>query len=414
MILRLLFQTVLIALRQILANKVRAMLTCLGIIIGVAAVVTTVAGVRGLQRSVLSEFETFGTKKVYIDGFLPRHLRGRVPWHTMELKMHEVHHIITHASSLRRFTPLFFGSYPVEHGTEKLDAVQTVGIWPDWHEIENRFVTSGRRFNTVDEEQRLNVCLINDKAIELLGLDREPAGTPIHIGGRRFMVVGVVETKDIGAMFGGGQEATAEIYIPLSVARSMQPERRHVNFLLGELRNADLAGEAQAEIAFMLRRLRGIKPGEDDTFEIRVLQAVIDQFNRVAGIITVVSFGVVAISLLVGGIGIMNIMLVSVSERTREIGLRKALGARPEVILTQFLIEAVTFCLVGGAIGLALGYGLVFAARVGVPDAMQHAEIPLWASGIAVGFSACTGVLFGMFPALKAARLNPIDALRHE
>jgi putative ABC transport system permease protein len=407
-------QTVLTALRQIWANKIRAMLTTLGIIIGVAAVVTIVAAVGGLRSSILKEFETFGARKVYIDGFLPRHKRGRIPWWKTELNMREVNHVVKNARTCDKFTPLYFSSFDVEHGDIKETLVLTTGIWPEWHEIEARSVTSGRPFNSIDEEQRLAVCLVNDKLIELLKLNKEPAGTPIRLNGRRFNIVGVVETKDVGAMFGGGGETAAEIYIPLSVAMSFNPERKHVNFLLGQLVSPDAAEEAKAEIGFMLRRLRGLEPGEDDNFQVNVLQSFIDQFNRLAFTITVGAAVIVGISLLVGGIGIMNIMLVSVSERTREIGLRKALGARPEVVLLQFLVEAVTLCLCGGALGLGLGQLLVLGMNMTSIEALKMASIPMWAVILAVGFSAFIGIVFGMFPAIKAARLNPIDALRHD
>ncbi len=413
MFVMLLFQTVLTAMTQIWANKVRALLTTLGIVIGVTAVVATVAAVQGLETSILSEFETFGTKKVYIDGRTPRKLRGRIPRWKVELKMHEVHAVVKNATTLARFTPLIFMGFDVEFEDQKVTGVQVMGIWPAWHDIEARSVLSGRPFNSVDEEQQLSVCLVNDKAIEILGLNKEPAGTAIRLGGRRFNIVGVVETKTVGPMFGGG-DTQAEVFIPASVALNLQPTRKWVNFLLAELKTPDMAEEAKAEVGSILRRIRQLEPGEEDTFDVAVLQSFIDQFKKVSRIITFGSVGVVAISLLVGGIGIMNIMLVSVSERTREIGLRKALGARPEVILVQFLIEAVTLCMFGGFIGLALGWSIIQVAKAAAPDMLKFAAIPLWAAVLAVGAAAITGIIAGMFPAIKAARLNPIDALRHE
>ncbi len=159
---------------------------------------------------------------------------------------------------------------------------------------------------------------------------------------------------------------------------------------------------------------RGIGPGEPDTFAVNRVEALLDQVRRIGAIITFTAAGVVGISLLVGGIGIMNIMLVSVSERTREIGLRKAVGARPIVILVQFLVEAVVLCLVGGLIGLSLGQAMTVIAR-SIPDSpLSQASIPPWAVVLAFGFSAAVGLTFGMFPAIKASRLDPIDALRHE
>jgi putative ABC transport system permease protein len=158
--------------------------------------------------------------------------------------------------------------------------------------------------------------------------------------------------------------------------------------------------------------MRHLGPEDEDTFDVEVLQQVIDQFNGVANTITAVAGGIVAISLVVGGVGIMNIMLVSVSERTREIGLRKAVGAKPAVVLMQFLVEAIALCVVGGLVGLLLAQGAVMGLR-NIP-ALAHTSVPLWAIITSVAFAGATGVIFGMFPAIKAARLDPIVALRHE
>jgi putative ABC transport system permease protein len=192
----------------------------------------------------------------------------------------------------------------------------------------------------------------------------------------------------------------------------MRPEPR--TYVVGQIKSPDLFEDVKAEVKLYLRRVRHLGPDEPDTFGVEAIDQVISQFNKVAAGITAAAGGIVGISLLVGGIGIMNIMLVSVSERTREIGLRKAVGARPEVILLQFLVEAVVLCLVGGLVGLAIGQGMVFGLRA-IPDSpMKGAFIPPWAVALAIGFSAGTGVIFGMFPAIKAARLDPIEALRHE
>lgn len=409
-IIRILLQTVFLAIGQIWANKVRAMLTTLGIIIGVAAVVGTVAATDGLKTYVLKEFETFGAKKVFIDGWTPRKLRGRMPWWKNELKLHEVEAIVKHCSSIDKYTPLFFGGYDMQYGELSLASAQVTGIWPAWHEIEGRYVTSGRIFTSIDEEQQRRVCLLNDKAIELLGMEKEPSGSFVLIGGKRFQVVGVVETKTVFAAFGGA-ESEAEVYIPLSTAMSLNPSRKHVNFLIGTLVSADKAEEAQAEVGFILRRMRNIPPGEEDTFRVQVLQQVIDQFNRIAQTITAGAGGIVAISLLVGGIGIMNIMLVSVTERTREIGLRLAIGALEREVLLQFLIEAVVLASLGGIVGIvfATAASVVLAAVMEVPYLF---DAPI--NVLSFVFSAGIGVVFGYFPARRAAQLDPIEALRHE
>ncbi len=410
MIVRVLMQTIVLALGQLWANKVRALLTTLGIVIGVAAVIIIVASTNGLRQFVLNEFETFGAKKVFIDGRVPRSDRGTMSWRSVQLSLDEIRAIQDRAESIDQITPMMMGGYEVRSGEVKEVSLPVTGIWPSWHEIEARSVTQGRPFNSVDEEQALAVCLINDKAIEELQLDRDPIGDSIFIKGRRFVIVGIVETKDLSGLFGGGETQT-EIFIPFQTAQNMNPDQ-HISFAVAQLRSPTEADNAKAEVGFILRRMRGLKPEQQDTYVVEVLQQFIDQFNNVARVIGLGATVIVGISLLVGGIGIMNIMLVSVSERTREIGLRKAVGARPEVILMQFLVEAVTLCVAGGALGLLIGQLAVLGIRMA--PAMKYASIPLWAVGLAVGFSAATGLFFGMFPAIKAARLDPIVALRHE
>jgi putative ABC transport system permease protein len=202
------------------------------------------------------------------------------------------------------------------------------------------------------------------------------------------------------------------VFIPLATARRMQT--LWGMFVIAASRTPELSEEAKAEITFFLRRKRQISPGQPDNFHVEAIDKYVQQFKSVAATITMVATGVVGISLLVGGVGIMNIMLVSVSERTREIGLRKAVGARPSAVLLQFLIEAVMLCCFGGLIGLLAGKGLT-SLLASIPQAkLDKAYIPGWAVALSFGFAASVGLIFGMFPAIKAARLDPIEALRHE
>jgi len=185
-------------------------------------------------------------------------------------------------------------------------------------------------------------------------------------------------------------------------------------FVIAASKSPELSDEAQAELNFFMRKRRQIEPGEPDTFRVRAIDQFVREFNQVATTITLVATGIVGISLLVGGVGIMNIMLVSVSERTREIGLRKAVGARPSAVLLQFLVEAVVLCFMGGLIGVGFGQ-LITMGIAAIPAAqLKQAYIPGWAIALAFGFAAAVGLIFGMFPAIKAARLDPIEALRHE
>ncbi|MBC7835927.1 MAG: ABC transporter permease [Phycisphaerales bacterium] len=411
MLLRLAFQTLFLAIGQIWANKVRAMLTTLGIIIGVAAVVSTVAATNGLKNFVLTEFSSFGANKVWVFPRRPPEMRDRFSWRKIRLTDDEADGLAANVPSFERLTPVLDFTAPTQYHEMRKPFVPVHGIRPVWHDIEARFVTQGRPFSRIDEEEQLNVCLVNDKAIAELGLPTNCPGEYLLVDNRRFLIVGVVETKAVSPMF-GNDDAMSEVFIPFRTARAMRPDGGI--YVIAQTKRPELFEDARAETTFYMRRVRGLKGDDPDTFGVEAIEQVISQFNKIASGITMGAGGIVAISLLVGGIGIMNIMLVSVSERTREIGLRKAMGARPAVILLQFLVEAVVLCMIGGAVGLAIGQGITLALREIPNGPLKQAEIPAWAVALAVGFSATTGLIFGMFPAIKAARLDPIDALRHE
>jgi putative ABC transport system permease protein len=412
-IIRVLLQTVLLAFEQIRVNKVRAALTSLGIIIGVASVTAVIAGLTGMRANVLEQFDSLGARKMWVWGYRPDELRGQIQWHEVRIKDHELRAIQQHCESIELMTPSSGERFTVASAEASLEGIQVTGIWPTWHEIEDRYVIQGRPFIPVDEEQARQVCLINEYAIEDLRLAREPVGESILIAGRRFLIIGVVETKELGGMFGGGDnDSRAEVWIPYATAHKI--DRYPWPTIVAQIVSPERAQDAKQEVRFVLRNLRELDPETPDTFRSEVLQEHIDRFNSVAAGITLVAGGVVSVSLLVGGIGIMNIMLVSVSERTREIGLRKAVGARPSVVLAQFLTEAVTLCLVGGLAGLALGQALTLGMQNIPGSGLESARIPAWAILLALAFSGGVGVVFGMFPAIKAARLDPIAALRSD
>lgn len=411
MLVRLLMQTVGLALAQIRTNKFRAALTALGIIIGVASVTSVIAALDGMKKGILSEVESFGARKLWVWGEVPRELRGKMDWKDVAMTDEEFDAIRANCPSITRLTALLNSSYTISYGEVKKDAVQITGIQPDWHEIESRHVIVGRQLTTDDDAERKQVCLINEKAIEELRLPTDPVGEHIMVKDRRFLIVGVLETKEVSAMFGGG-ETMSEVYVAYSVCRKLNPLFAFP-YAMAQLSAPDKADDAKAEIRFVLRKARGLAPEKSDTFGMEILQQAIDQFNSLAAGITSIAGGVVSISLLVGGIGIMNIMLVSVSERTREIGLRKSVGAKPLTVLMQFLVEAITLCLMGGLIGLVAGQGLTLMLQQMKGANLEQAAIPGWAIFLSLGFSAGVGVIFGMLPAIKAARLDPIEALRH-
>ncbi len=409
-IVRLLWQTVFLAIGQVWANKVRAVLTALGIIIGVLGVTVVAAGLDGMQGYVLTQFEGIGAKKMWVWGNVPDNKRTVMSWADVKISTYEANLILDNAESVETLTPGCRASWNVVNGKKLSQGVRVTGIWPTWHEIENRQVLFGRPFSRIDDDENRQVCLINEQGIEELNLDTDPTNDYILVNGRRFLIIGVVETKE-ASMFEGGQSRT-ELYIPFATHKMMNPYTW--TDLTLQLYDPDKADDAKAEIRFILRNHRNLGPEDEDTFDMFVVQSAIENFNNVAKVIGFIMSGVIGISLLVGGIGIMNIMLVSVSERTREIGLRKAMGAKPPVVLMQFLVEAVVLCVVGGLVGLLIGNIMVAGVQF-IPDfPLESIAIPKWAVILSLGFSAVVGIVFGMFPAIKAALLNPIDALRHE
>lgn len=410
---QLFYQSVYLALGQIWANKTRSVLTTVGIVIGVASVTAVIAALSGLKAKILTQVETLGSNTIFIQPKRPdrgpqQHASG---WSIRFLPEH-FDGMLDHCPSVERFgRQTWLGGYTVGHRERSVENVRVIGIEPACHQIESRPVMLGRPLSVIDEIQVRQVCLIDPKLRNELRLDRDCIGETILIGHNTFYIVGVVEPRPEG-LFGGGDQETSEIFIPFKTSYKL---RQYLWIgVLAESKSAEVSEDARAEITFFLRRTRGVKPGDPDNFEVQSLKNILDIFNKIAVIVTAVAGGIVGISLLVGGVGIMNIMLVSVSERTREIGLRKAVGAKRSAILTQFLIESVVLCFVGGLVGVGLGQ-LLTMAIANIPKVeLDMAYIPWWAVAISFGFAGSVGIFFGMFPAIKAARLDPIEALRHE
>jgi putative ABC transport system permease protein len=404
-------QAIALALSQIWVNKARSFLTALGIIIGVASVTSVIAALSGLKTKVLTEFEKIGANKMLIFPDRPDNApRNRYPWEVVRLKPRELELIRDNCPSIVELSPQTTFGASVQYGSEFREGINVTGIWPAWSRIENRDILIGRPFTALDEQDARQVCMVNDKAIDELKLPTDPTGDHLLIGGRRFQIVGVIETLQTN-IFGRGT-TSSEVYVPFATAAKYQDED-YFFYITCKLKSPEVAEEAKAESTFVLRQARMLQPDEPNTFEIAPIDQFIEQFKAIAAGITAVAGGIVGISLLVGGIGIMNIMLVSVSERTREIGLRKAVGATPAAILLQFLLEAVTLCFVGGLIGVLIGEAFALGVSK-IPDVGVQMSVPWWAVIMSFGFSAFVGIVFGMFPAIKAARLDPIEALRHE
>ena len=408
-ILLLMLQSAWLAMGQIWSNKTRSALTTIGIIIGVASVTAVIAALSGLKASVLTEFESIGTTTLFARPDRPREGKFRtIPNHKIQFETQDMEGILENCPSLDVYTPANWNMKTVRHGEKTVENMLVRGINSSWHKIENRSVTEGRPFSVIDEEQGWQVCLITEEVKKELQLDKDCIGQEIQIDGRSFRIVGMVEER-VSAFDMG--RSKAEVYVPYRTTWKLW---HAYPMILAKCKRPEVSEEAREELRFYLRKRRGLKPGDPDLFRIESVEQVLKQFEKVSMIITAIAGGVVGISLLVGGVGIMNIMLVSVSERTREIGLRKAVGARPSAIMLQFLVEAVILCFLGGLLGV-LGGQLMTSALAQIPNAhLDKAYIPIWAIGLAFGFSAVVGIVFGMFPAIKAARLDPIEALRHE
>jgi putative ABC transport system permease protein len=407
---QLLYQSAHLALSQIWANKTRSLLTTVGIVIGVASVTAVIAALTGLKATILSQVETFGTNTIIINSQRPdTGPLSHLSWWNVRFSAEDFDGMLEHCPSVARYTRISGNQQTVRFGEKSVKDVDVSGVEPSWHEIENRPLVLGRKFSMVDLTRP--VCIIDPQLRDKLRLDTDCIGQSIRIGPNTFRIVGVIEKKvQMGFVGMGSGREDYEVIIPFRTSYKFGEPWIAV---LAEGKSTEVLDEAVAEIKFFLRRARRIKPGDPDTFRVQSLKSAIQTFNNIALVVTLVAGGIVGISLLVGGVGIMNIMLVSISERTREIGLRKAVGAKKSAILTQFLVEAVILCFFGGLIGVGFGKLLTFGISR-INPLLAKTYIPFWAVVLSFGFAGFVGVCFGLFPAIKAARLDPIEALRHE
>ena len=395
------------ALVQIWANKGRSILTTLGIVIAVTSIITVVAIVQGFGDYTTKMVRGYGTQFMVVR---PLYYRGmyRAGMKQPVLDIHDVEAVRSECPAIHRISPFVYTRAEITYGREKAENVPTRGVTEQYQTIRNFFVDQGRFFGPVDVEQAAHVVVLGRTLLKLLECDESIVGDYVHIDGSRFRVIGLLETK--GGLIGEDQDET--VMIPYTTALNMYPRWRTSMFFLAEAPSEEQIDQACGQISRVLRRRHGLQPGQPDDFYIERQDQMLEQFEKVRNVASGSLAGIVSISLLVGGIGIMNVMLVSVTERTREIGLRKSVGGRRRDIMLQFLTEAVVLCTIGGVLGIVLGYALTHVASL--HPKMVDVRVPFWSVLLALGFSAGAGVLFGLVPAFKAAILHPIDALRHE
>ena len=402
------WDNLLIALQAIRANKMRSLLTMLGIIIGVGAVIAVVSIVQGLDYVIATQLEGVGASYIRVqwreDPNDPD-LAGR----EITLTYEDGLAVLEGASAVKYFNPLFFRGERAQF-RDRRHATTLLGVGSFHQEVNNHWVERGRFFSPLDLDRRNRVCIIGRDIVEELELGDEPLGQELIIGRSSFTVVGVMQ--EMGEIF--GQSRDDIILIPITTARDLYGADSFKRLVLDfQAVGADQVELAKDQITEILRARHRIPEGKRNDFRVVLQEEILATTGSILGTLTSVVAGVVSIALLVGGIGIMNIMLVSVTERTREIGVRKAVGARRSDILVQFLIEAVTISLVGGLIGVLAGWGLGILGAKAIPG-FPPAHVPLWAIALGFGFAALVGIFFGTYPAAKASALDPIEALRRE
>ena len=402
------WDNLLIALQAIRANTMRSLLTMLGIIIGVGAVIAVVSIVQGLDYVIATQLEGVGASYIRVqwreDPNDPD-LAGR----EITLTYEDGLAVLDGASAVKYFNPLFFRGERIQF-RDRRHATTLLGVGSFHQEVNNHWVERGRFFSPLDLDRRNRVCIIGRDIVDELELGDEPLGQELIIGRSSFTVVGVMQ--EMGEIF--GQSRDDLVLIPITTARDLYGADSFKRLVLDfQAVGTDQVELAKDQITEILRTRHRIPEGKRNDFRVVLQEEILATTGSILGTLTSVVAGVVSIALLVGGIGIMNIMLVSVTERTREIGVRKAVGARKSDILVQFLIEAVTISLVGGLIGVLAGWGLGILGAKAIPG-FPPAHVPLWAIALGFGFAALVGIFFGTYPAAKASALDPIEALRRE
>ncbi len=395
------------AVEQLWTHKMRSMLTVLGIIIAVTSTITVVGVIQGFTSYVSEFLQGLGTNAMWVWPQRPPGEAGK-RLGRIELDVHDFEAIERGCPALAMVSPLVRRETArFRVGREEI-TVPIEGVSAAYHAIRNVHVNYGRPFSVLDVEDAHYVCVLGREVLRKMSLDEGIVGETVLIENRRFRVIGLLEEK--GSFLGKNQDDV--MLIPYTRALNMYPNSRRFMAMTAQAVREKAVPEAKAQIINLLRRRHGLSAYQPNDFNVLTQDEILEAFNNMSLVATAVLAGIVGISLLVGGIGIMNVMLVSVTERTREIGLRKAVGARRRDILMQFLTEAVFLSVVGGGLGIGLGYSL--CALVSLHPQMVAVTVPWWAVALGFGISGGTGVVFGLVPAAKAALLNPIDALRHE
>ena len=392
------------AVDAIRANLMRSLLTTIAIVIGTASVIAMVGIGSSAQRAIDDSITNLSARTLSV---YPSRGRGAQTVNATPLVIKDADALIKDKEIAWRISPEIRGSKSLKYGNESI-SISVIGARDNYLSIQGYEVEQGRFFSERDDLARKRVAIIGSSVgTELKTASKALLGKDIELGGVTFEIIGVMKSEGSS----GWSNPDEQIYIPLLTASDRVFGRQRVDSIRVEVPNTYSPEEAMISIERVLRREHDIGPGEENNFRINDWSQFTDLQKQATAIFSALIIGIAGISLLVGGIGVMNIMLVSVTERTREIGLRKALGATHQAILLQFIIEAVTLCIIGGIAGVILGSGLYFIIAIWQDWVFT---IPFSAIFGSVTFSACVGLFFGIWPAKKAAQLEPAVALRYE
>ncbi len=410
------YENLRMALSTLLANKLRSFLTVFGVVIGVITVMLIASIISGIDVSVKKEVESFGTRSIFISKYNPGIHVGRM---SREERMRKE---LTYDDAVALqglpaveisvpfldITNNFFGQKLLVSGGGKTTAgVALQGTLPEFERAGTQVISEGRFFTQSENDSKQEVCVIGSKVAD----DFFPFGSPVEqtikIGADDFRVVGVLQKREQFLISGGSDDQNNVIYLPYEVARKLKPNADDVYIMA--VGRPGMMDEAKDQVRDMLRVRRQVSFAAPDNFGMETAESILDNFRSITAGLAIAMVVISSVGLMVGGIGVMNIMLVSVTERTREIGVRKAIGAKRSDIMWQFLIEAATLTGIGGIVGLSIGWLLTLLLSLLLPS-----YVPLWAPIGGLVASVGIGLIFGLWPAWKAARLDPIESLRYE
>ncbi len=402
-----------LALDTLRLHKLRSFLTVLGVVIGVSVIVVVGSLMAGFDENVTEAISGFGADTIGISkismgprfGRLSKEERTRKP-----LVPEDGEAILQQCPAVKAVATSIFtddGGQRMRYKDNEVLGMQFRGTFPDFMTVyANAAMKVGRFFTEAENEHRVKVVVIGENISDALFPNLDPLGKEVLIDGSTYSVIGVFEMPKGG--FGGDNE-DRRVVIPYWTFRKIYPQADE-HFIRAQAKSGQI-NLAVDQIREVLRRRRGVKFNDPDSFGMQTSEQVIEQFHSIVGAIAAVTFAISSIGLLVGGVGVMNIMLVSVTERTREIGVRKAIGARSRDIRSQFLLEAMTLTGLGGVIGILISSFIAVGVRMGTD---WNATVPLWAVALGLTVSIGIGLIFGVWPAMKAARLDPVEALRYE